>query len=133
MATIDRFEDLDCWKAARKLTRAVYRVSSQGGFARDFGLRDQVRRASVSAMANVAEGFGRKGTKEFSQFLGIARASAAEVRSHLYVALDAGYIDRQTFDELAEKTHAVVALADGMIRYLKRVSHNGHRRKPATS
>ena len=88
MATIVRFEDLDAWKIARELTRDVYRVTSGEKFSRDFGLKDQIRKASVSIMSNVAEGFERDGNREFCNFLSIGKGSAGEVRSQLYVALD---------------------------------------------
>lgn len=99
MARVDGFEDLIAWQKARFLTRRVYEVSREGTLARDFGLGSQMQRASVSIMANIAEG-SERGSKEFLQFLLIAKASCAEVRSHLYVALDTGYVDQHTFDEL---------------------------------
>ena len=85
---ISRFEDLDCWQQARELTRVTYALTRNSKFSKDYGLRDQMRRASVSIMANVAEGFSRKGDKEFGQFLFVAKSSAAELQSHVYVALD---------------------------------------------
>ena len=90
MATLKRFEDIEAWQKARELTRAVYAVSNEGPFSRDFGPRDQIRRASVSIMSNIAEGFGRGGNKEFIQFLSTAKGSASEVQAQLYVAMDAG-------------------------------------------
>ena len=93
MALIQRFEDIRGWQEARKLTQDMYRISSAGQFSRDYGLRDQIRRAAVSAMTNVAEGFGCDSKLEFARFLGIARRSAVEVQSLLYVALDVGYIN----------------------------------------
>ncbi len=90
MSGIHRFEDLIAWQKARVLTKAIYDVTSDGVFAKDFGLRDQIRRASVSIMSNIAEGFERRRTPEFKHFLNIAKASSAEVRSQLYVALDVG-------------------------------------------
>jgi four helix bundle protein len=85
MATIRTFADLDAWKAARELTKLVYLATRGTAFAKDFGLRDQIRRAVVSIMANIAEGFGRSGSGEFIQFLAIAKGSACEVNSHIYV------------------------------------------------
>lgn len=90
MTGINRFEDILAWQKARELTREVYRLSAEGAFARDFGLRDQLRRASVSIMLNVAEGFARRTNREFIHFLGNAHGSAAEVQAALYVALDCG-------------------------------------------
>jgi len=90
---VERFEDLIAWQKARQLTSVIYRITSLSDFARDFGLRDQIRRAAVSVMSNIAEGFDRASRSEFHQFLVIAKASCAEVRSQLYVAQDVGYID----------------------------------------
>ena len=100
MATFRRFEDILAWQKARSITQKIYRISSSGEFARDFGLRDQLRRASVSIMANIAEGFGRRSNKEFANFLNMAHGSASECQSHLYVALDVGYIFQNDFDDL---------------------------------
>src|SRR5215468_5829156 len=90
---IDRFEDLIAWQKSRALTGNIYQVTCEGPFARDFGLKDQIRRAAVSIMSNVAEGFERNRPGEFHQFLSVAKGSCAEVRSQLYVAHDAGYLD----------------------------------------
>jgi len=100
MATFKRFEDIQAWQKARLVTRKVYQLTGEGRFARDFGLRDQIQRASISIMANIAEGFGRHSDKEFAHYLNMSHGSAAEVQSHLYVALDLKYIDQDTFDEL---------------------------------
>src|SRR5436853_3600074 len=100
MATIERFEEILAWQKAREVTSDIYNVTNEGGFAKDFGLRDQIRRSSVSIMANIAEGFGRKSDKEFANFLNFAHGSAAEVQSHLYLALDLAYNNRATFNEL---------------------------------
>ena len=97
---VQRFEELIAWQKARLLTAAIYRVTGQGAFARDFGLRDQIRRAAVSKRSNIAEGFERAKATEFHQFLCVAKASCAEVRSQLYVALDAAHITSEQFDEL---------------------------------
>jgi len=92
MASFRTFEEIEAWKKSRELVRAIYQATSLGAFSTDYGLRDQIRRASVSIMSNIAEGFEREGTREFVQFLSMAKASAGEVRSQLYVALDQGYI-----------------------------------------
>ena len=89
---ISRFEDLVAWQKARELTREIYRVTNTGRFGKDFALRDQIRRASVSVLSNLAEGFDRASRSEFHQFLVIAKGSCAEVRSQLYIAVDAGYL-----------------------------------------
>src|SRR6185503_14984057 len=90
MATFKTFEDIEAWQQSRKLTKSIYEITSQGTFARDFVLHDQIRKASVSIMSNIAEGFERSGTKEFIQFLATAKGSAGEVRAQSYVALDQG-------------------------------------------
>ncbi|MFZ2361087.1 MAG: four helix bundle protein [Anaerolineae bacterium] len=115
MALIQRFEDIRGWQEARKLTQDMYRISSAGQFSRDYGLRDQIRRAAVSAMTNVAEGFDCDSKLEFARFLGIARRSAVEVQSLLYVALDVGYINQAEFQQY----YAQAATAKGFIGALK--------------
>ena len=102
MAKIERFEDLIAWQKARELAKKVYLCTSKGAFAKDFGLRDQIRRASVSVMSNIAEGFERGGRPEFHQFLVIAKGSCAEVRSQLYIAKDVGYLSEKIFDTLMD-------------------------------
>ena len=103
MRKAERFEDLIAWQKARELTRAIYEVTSQGAIARDFGLAGQLQRAAVSAMSNVGEGFERDSMAEFHRFLTSAKASCGESRSLLYVALDVGYIDEDTFDRLKDR------------------------------
>jgi four helix bundle protein len=100
--TIKYFEDLEVWKEARRLTREIYRLTQDGKFSRDFGLREQIRRAAVSVMSNIAEGFERGGNQEFIQFLYVAKGSCGEVRSQLYVALDQAYVGQPEFDEAAK-------------------------------
>ncbi|MFQ5902137.1 MAG: four helix bundle protein [Candidatus Binatia bacterium] len=104
MATIRRFEETVAWQTARDLTQVVYGLSSRGKFARDFGLRDQMRRAAASIMSHIAEGFESQSQPLFIQFLRRAKASAGEVKAQLYVALDASYLDRAEFDRLFELT-----------------------------
>ncbi len=94
------FEDLHIWQLARELTSIIYTITRDGEFSRDFGLKDQIRRSSVSIMANIAEGFERKSDKEFLNFLNYAKASCGETRSHLYVALDGYYITEEVAQEL---------------------------------
>lgn len=95
-----RFEDLIAWQKARELTRLIYEATRKESFSRDFGLAGQIQRAAVSIMSNIAEGFERGSYKEFRQFLVVARASCAEVRSQLYVALDSGYLTKDEFERL---------------------------------
>ena len=111
MSGVMRFEDLIAWQKARVMTREVYLATRQGAFARDFGLSNQIQRASVSVMSNIAEGFERNRPAEFHQYLSTAKSSCAEVRSDLYVALDVGYVDTQRFEFLlavGEETGRVV-------------------------
>lgn len=111
---VERFEDLIAWQKARQLTTAIYRITTQGEFAKDFGLRDQIRRAAVSVMSNIAEGFERGSRGEFHQFLVVAKASCAEVRSQLYVAQDVGYINQETFDTVNSSTSELSRIIGGL-------------------
>jgi len=110
---IEKFEDLIAWQKARELTKNIYRVTKQGDFLKDFGLRDQIRRSSVSIMSNLAEGFERGGRSEFHQFLVYAKGSCAELRSQLYVALDVEYIDGMTFQKLHDLAGETSRLVGG--------------------
>ena len=111
---INRFEDFIAWQKARQLTSAIYKVTSEGGFARDFGLKDQIRRAAVSSMSNLAEGFERGRPAEFHQFLSIAKGSCAELRTQLYVALDAGYLSIPMFEGLMVQATEVGLILGGL-------------------
>jgi len=113
-----RFEDLEAWQKARGLTLEVYQLTANDRFSRDYGLRDQMRRASVSIMANVAEGFSRKSDKEFSQFLFIAKSSAAELQSHAYVALDQEYIGESDFEKLYDNLDHTSRMISNLIKHL---------------
>ena len=115
MATAERFEDLRVWQTARQLTNLVYDLTGEGAFARDFGLRDQIQRAAVSVMSNIAEGFETRTQRLFEDYLGRAKASAGEVRSQLYVALDRGYITREQFE-------AAYDVADKVSRQIYRLT-----------
>jgi four helix bundle protein len=118
---LSRFEDLDCWKESRQLTRQIYEaIGRSQTWQKDLRLCGQTQGASVSVMANVAEGFIRHSDKEFVQFLFVAMASAAEVQSHLYVGVDQGYLSQETFDSIyaqAEKTSRIIS---GLIKYLRK-------------
>lgn len=98
MATAKRFEDLEVWQKAKELANLIYRLSSAGTFSRDFGLRDQMRRASVSIMSNIAEGFESQTQALFIQYLGHAKGSAGELRAQLYIALEQSYMTKDEFD-----------------------------------
>ena len=119
MSAIRRFEDIVASQEARQLTKDIYRVASNGLFARDFGLRDQIQRAAVSTMSNIAEGFDCESKVEFARFLGIARRSAVEVQSLLYVAQDVRYIDEATFGRGYEAARKTKALIGGLKRSLR--------------
>ena len=119
MTKIGRLEEIKAWQEARELVKEIYSVTSKGRFASDFGLRDQIRRASVSVMSNVAEGYARSSDKEFARFLNIALGSAAEVQSQLYVALDLAYITDNEFDRLYNLSSKTAKLITGFINYLK--------------
>ncbi|MDP2842635.1 MAG: four helix bundle protein [Acetobacterium sp.] len=96
------FEDLEVWKTARELTNRIYGITADGSFSKDYGLRDQIRRAAVSVMSNIAEGYERGGNQELIQFLSIAKGSSGEVRSQLYVAMDQEYIDKRKSELLID-------------------------------
>ena len=115
---ITRFEDAEVWQLARTFVQSIYRVTGKGKISTDFGFRDQIRRSSVSVMANIAEGFERKSKNEFKQFLFIAKGSAGEVRSHLYVANDIGYINKEEFNKLSEDIQIISKSLSGFIKYL---------------
>ena len=116
---IERFEDIKAWQEARSLVKMVYEaVKANKGFSSDYKFREQIQSAAVSIMSNIAEGFSRRSTKEFTQFLFIAKGSAAEVQSQLYVALDQGYISQEKFNELYIKSDEVARLISGFIQYL---------------
>jgi four helix bundle protein len=100
MPTIHRFEEIEAWKTARELTNRTYQISEKGNFARDFGLRDQIRRASVSVMSNIADGFESRSQLQFIEYLGRAKASAGEVRAQLYITLDQNYLTQVEFEQL---------------------------------
>ena len=129
MATFRKFEEIQCWQKARELTAKIYQVSKREPFSRDFGLKDQIRRASVSIMSNIAEGFDRGGTGEFVQFLSMAKGSAAEVRCQLYVAADQGYIDENEFGDLSALAAQTGSMTAGLITYLRRSGYKGTKYK----
>jgi four helix bundle protein len=122
LVRIKRFEDLDAWIKARELTKVIYEITGKNEFAKDYGLRDQIRRAAISVMSNIAEGFERRGDKEFQHFLSIAKGSAGEVRSQLYVALDACLISEDQFKEILILAEDVSRMIYGLITYLQKSS-----------
>jgi len=118
LAKVDKFEDLDCWKAGRELVNMVFDLCEKASLAKDFDTKSQIKRAAVSTMNNVAEGFGRYSAIEFVRFLNIAQSSALEVRSMSYILLDRKYITQQEFDSLYKQSNTVANLNNGFIRYL---------------
>ena len=118
MTMISRFEDIQAWQEARKLVKMIYKLTEVGKFAKDYGLRDQIQRASVSAMTNIAEGFDCESKAEFARFLGIARRSAVEVQSLLYTAFDMEYINEPQLKEHYEQARKTKALIGGFKRSL---------------
>ena len=126
MATARRFEELDAWRDARVLARRVYEATSLGRFSKDFGLKDQIQRAAVSVMSNIAEGFERGSNAEFVRFLYMAKGSAGEVRSQLYVAMDLGYLDDTHAEDLHALAEQVSRRISKLISYLEsRASTHG--------
>lgn len=129
MATIERFEDLECWKAARKLRQAAYRFTRTRAFATDYALVNQIRRAAQSVTANIAEGFEREGNREFVQFLSQAKGSVGEVKDELYTALDEGYITQSDFDSTYALAEDTTRLLGGFMSYLRRAEATGSKFK----
>ncbi len=117
---ITRFEDLECWKEARKLVNMVYdAIASSAEFRRDMRLRDQCQGASISVMGAIPEGFVRRSNKEFIQFLFISISSAAELQSHFYIALDRKYVSRETSDSIYQQADKVGKMVSNLITYLR--------------
>jgi four helix bundle protein len=125
MATIRSFEDIEAWQRARTLSKEIFELTLMGSFAKDFSLRDQINRASGSVMDNIAEGFERGGTREFIQFLSIAKGSAGEVRSQLYRALDRKHLEENQHSRLMEQIKAVSKMITGFIAYLRESNIKG--------
>ena len=113
---IEKFEDIEAWKESRILVKEIYSYFSN---QKDYGFRDQIQRASLSIMSNIAEGFDRGSNKEFIQYLVIARGSVSEVKSLSYAAIDIGYIDEKIFNEISARCLKLINLLNGFIRYLR--------------
>jgi four helix bundle protein len=123
MATIKRFEDLEVWKLSRNLATKIYKLSERLG--NDYGLQNQIRKAVISISSNIAEGFERDGKKEFIQFLFIAKGSAGELRSQMYILLDLNYISQDDFKEIITELETISKMIKGFISYLKESELNG--------
>jgi len=119
VATIERFEDIVAWQTARGLTQLVYSLSNRGSFAQDWGLRDQMRRAAVSILSNIAEGFESRTQSLFIDYLGRAKGSAGELRAQAYVALDAGYLASAEFEQVFDQVDKCSRQLSRFIQYLK--------------
>jgi four helix bundle protein len=132
MSTIKRFEDLEVWKLSRELCQEVHLLTLQEGFSRDFGLKDQINNSSGSVMDNIAEGFERDGSREFSQFLAISKGSCGECRSQLYRALDRNYISQVQFEVTSQKTIELGRKIANFMSYLKSSELKGNKYKPPT-
>ena len=130
MSTIKRFEDIRAWKTARELTNLVYGVTNKGHFAKDFGLRDQIRRAVGSTMHNIAEGFDAGSDAEFLRFLGYARRSASEIQSQLYTALDQNYINQKNFQTIYQSGEQLKKQINAFIGYLHQSKTSKHIKEP---
>ena len=119
MAGFKKFEEIQAWQKARKATKRVYEITSDGKFSKDFSFRDQIRRSSVSIMANIAEGQGRNSDKEFANFLNIAHGSVAETQSHLYIAVDLDYINQTEFKETYNLLDEVAKMTMSLMKHLR--------------
>lgn len=126
---VETFEDLNVYKQARALTNEIYGITRQGNFSKDYGLVDQIRRASVSIMSNIAEGFERGTNTEFSQFLFIAKGSCGEVRAQLSIALDQKYIDEGIHNNLVDRCRRISGMLSNLITYLKGTRYRGTKYK----
>ncbi len=125
MATFKTFEDIEAWQRSRELTDSIYEVTSQGSFAKDFGLRNQIRKASVSIMSNIAEGLKEVAPQSSSSSCSTAKGSAGEVRAQLYVALDQGYVQQAIFDDLSQSIIKISMMLSGLMTYLSRTDFKG--------
>jgi len=129
MATIERFEDIKAWQEGRKLARLVYDLTREGPISKDFGMRDQIRRAAVSVSSNIAEGFERSGNREFANFLWIAKGSSGETASQLYTLLDVGYITQEQFQSVYECARHCSYLIYRLLLAMRNSSVKGERYK----
>jgi four helix bundle protein len=129
MSTIREFEEIEAWAEARLIVRRVYSIIATKPFCTDYSLKDQIKRAAVSIMSNIAEGFERDNNKEFIYFLSISKGSCGEVRSLIYIAFDQKYIDIELFEEFIKKLRELAKLINGLIKYLKDCEIRGLRFK----
>jgi four helix bundle protein len=125
LSTFNCIEEIEAWQKARALVQEIYKISNQTEFSRDFALKNQIRKAAISIMSNIAEGYERSGNKEFSQFLSIAKGSIGEVRSQLYASMDQKYITLQVFERINQILLETGKMIGGMINYLSRTDIKG--------
>ncbi|MCK4525866.1 four helix bundle protein [candidate division WOR-3 bacterium] len=119
MSKIEKFEDIEAWKKAREIVEDIYGITNKGNFSQDFALKDQMRRAAISIPSNIAEGFSRRSNKEFIQFLFIAKGSASELQTQLYLALDRKYLTEEQFNDFYKDLEAIARQISRFITYLK--------------
>jgi four helix bundle protein len=120
MGRLNTFEELECWKRSRLFNNEIYKITKNNYFKEDYDLRRQIRRASISISSNIAEGFERNTDNEFKHFLYIAKGSAGEVRSQIYLAFDLNYIDKQTYQSLLKNVSTISKIISGLIKYLEK-------------
>lgn len=125
MRVYKHFTEMEVWQKAKLLTKLIYEATSTGTFSRDWALRDQIRKASVSIPSNIAEGFERGGNKEFIRFLSIAKGSAGEVLTQLHIAFDLGHLTENEFERLQDQTVRIGRMLGGFVQYLKKSSRKG--------
>lgn len=135
---VKNFEDLEIWKEARRLTMEIYQLTRDSRFSKDFGLSNQIQRAAISIMSNIAEGFERGGNQEFIQFLYVAKGSCGEVRSQLYVAVDQSYVAQKHCDDVSKSFRRLSIMISNLIDYLKHsgmkgAKYNGSNRSGQTT
>jgi four helix bundle protein len=120
MSTIKQFEHLECWQEARKLVKMIYEFTKKKRFDRDFDLISQLKRSTISIMANIAEGFHRKSNKDFMKFLDYSRSSIAETLSHCFIALDQSYISDTEMQKVKEQSELIWKKINSLISYLNK-------------
>lgn len=118
MAKFQKFEDIVTWQKARQLVAEIYKLTNDTTFSKDFALRDQIRRAAISVTLNIAEGFARRGDRQFRHFLHIAQGSTAETQAALYIALDQQYLSEESFDRIYNQCEEISKMLSGLIKYL---------------
>jgi four helix bundle protein len=127
MAKFNNIEEIEAWQKARAIANAIYRISKNGDFSKDFALKNQIRKAAISIPSNIAEGFERNGNKEFINFLSIAKGSIGEVKTQLYIASDQGYIEEIEFKNTIVALGELSRMVGGLMNYLNRSTMKGNK------